>query len=170
MRERQEIAFAQPPPFHNGPPPQETGGLWIMCFNMGQPNEGVYTQAAKEVNWVLAFECTDDAAQFAQELVAKGFDLATPDFWGADRLANFCRTTGIQVWEVPKGTMPPSPDNTFDQKRDTVNHASEPQPQRPHNHFDNHLANRDPYVTYRLWLDQLLVMPDECGDDDCTIR
>ena len=49
---------------------------WVLIFNAGQQNEGVYTLQGRTA-YVLAFERTDDAERFAQLLQADGFDEPT---------------------------------------------------------------------------------------------
>ena len=63
---------------------QGMDGCWVLIFNQGKHDEGVYTlqgKATKANAYVLAFERTDDADRFAQLLQAEGFDLATPLRW-----------------------------------------------------------------------------------------
>ena len=135
---------------------------WVMIFNMGKPNEGVYIHEAS----VLAFECTDDANHYAQLLLEKGFDLAVPLLWSADQLTTFCHTAGFQVSVVPHGTlpMPPSnhyePMNEFDQLGGT-GHQGE-------SAFES-AQRRDAYTANKMWLEELFYQPD-CDDDDCVLR
>ena len=78
-----------------------TSAAWVLIFNSGQQDEGVYTLQGREhgssryvpSSFVLAFESIDDADRFAQLLQADDFDLATPSRWDADHLASFCRVS-----------------------------------------------------------------------------
>ena len=51
-------------------------GAWVLIFNEGQHDEGVYTlqgRCSSNIRaYVLAFELTDDANRFAQLLQAEG--------------------------------------------------------------------------------------------------
>ena len=92
---------------------------WVLIFRPGREDEGVYTLqgAPREPNsptsFVLAFEHTDDAMQFADRLHQQGFDVATPLPWSADDLVYFCEGAGYEVSLVPAGaqiTPPPMHD------------------------------------------------------------
>lgn len=92
---------------------------WVLIFRPGREDEGVYTLqgAPREPNsptsFVLAFEHTDDAMQFADSLHQQGFDVATPLPWSADDLVYFCEGAGYEVSLVPAGaqiTPPPMHD------------------------------------------------------------
>lgn len=148
-------------------------GFWVMIFNAGQHNEGVYTQTGTEQTQgpesgsVLAFEATDDAGRFAQDLHATGgFDLATPLFWSAAQLSQFCHTSGLGIWKVPRGTLPTLPSRSSDQLGGTGERSHPPERMYP----GGGPPRRDPYTSYRLWLEELLLQPDTCGDDDCALR
>merc|ERR1712110_583064 len=83
---------------------------WVLIFNVGQRDEGVYTQTQhNQGTSVLAFECTDDAHRFAQFLLSKDYYLATPIYWSAGRLTTFCRTAGFDVSMLTRGTVPMPP-------------------------------------------------------------
>jgi hypothetical protein len=150
----------QPRPASDGRQGLSDGG-WVMLFNAGQHNEGVYTQTQHEthVNSILAFEGPDDAHFFSKELIAKGFDLPTPVYWSEAGLASFCRTSGFQVSRVPRGTVPAPPDNAFE-RGDTDERSDSERP---------YAARQDPYGSHRLWLEELLKQPG-CDDDDCIVR
>ena len=139
---------------------------WVMIFNAGQPNEGVYTHTSDEGSAVLAFECTDDANDYAQLLLAKGFDLAVPLFWSADRLSTFCQAAGFEVSVVPRGTMPMQPSNQYDPMND-FNHLGGAG-RKEESMFES-AQRRDEHTSNQKWLENLFHQPD-CGDDDCKLR
>eukprot|EP00966_Prymnesium_polylepis_P327786 7383623-Prymnesium_polylepis.1 len=152
------------------PPPAMVDGLmsaWVMIFNAGQPTEGVYTQMQDGGSAVLAFECTDDANHYAQLLLERGFDLATPLHWSADRLTTFCRTSGLEVSIVPRGTVPMLPDNHFEPSNEVNQPGSTGQ--QGESMFES-ARRRDAYTANRKWLEDLFYQPNECGDDDCVLR
>jgi len=136
-------------------------GSWVMLFNAGQSNEGIYTHTQNgESACVIAFECADDADRFAQQLHAEGLHLATSFYWSSAQLSSFCRNAGLEVWLVPLGTLPAPPSNTFD----PLGGAGE---------LDDPGAGavrRDSHTSYRLWLEDLFLQSDQCDDDDCIIR
>jgi hypothetical protein len=153
-------------------PPSTVRGLepgWVMVFNAGQHNEGVYTHTQNDDDGptgssvrtsVLAFEFADDASRFAHLLEGQGFHLATPLYWSASQLAAFCDTTGFEVSRVPGGTLPAPPSNTF-----------EPQHRYMGAEDRGQLPGNDQYTAYRMWLEDLFPLRVEnCGDDDCIIH
>lgn len=153
-------------------PPALMEGLdaaWVLIFNAGHHNEGVYTlQGPGESTSasVLAFECTEEAEQYAQLLLAKGFDLATPLRWGAIKLATFCNMADFRLSIVFRGDkLPPSPtENKY--HHGTSGEGSNPERMYP----GSGSARLDPYIAYRRRLEALFPRkPEDCGDDDCSI-
>jgi hypothetical protein len=143
---------------------------WVLIFNEGRHNEGVYTHTQQdERTSVLAFESNDDAAHFAQILVTKGFGLATPLRWSAGRLSAFCQAAGWQVVTMPPGDLPPPP---LELRREPVDELGGPSKAhgRERMHLGSSTARRDHQtIRYRLWLDKLLSLdPVNCNDDDCS--
>mmetsp|Transcript_6669 Transcript_6669/g.11257 ORF Transcript_6669/g.11257 Transcript_6669/m.11257 type:complete len:280 (-) Transcript_6669:190-1029(-) len=154
---------------------------WVIIFNAGQQNEGIYTHTQQDQGTsVLAFECTDDADRFGQQLLAKGFGLATPLSWSAGRLTKFCGMAGLEVSIVPRGTLPTPPSEIARPPTTHYRHHYDPFYQLggtgndidpKHTYQRSGTARRDPYITYRLWLEKLFPLsPDNCDDEDCHIR
>jgi hypothetical protein len=165
---------------------------WVITFNAGQHDEGVYTHSHIEhgLTSVLAFECSDDADRFAQQLLTKGFDPSWPICWSADRLMTFCHTTGFEVSIVPKGTQPRPPSERRrgplrrfggpDAAPGPMNPGPDPQfrlwlgpdrpgpwsrfPPSPHGYYNQPLQEE------RMKLEEILPLsPENCEDDDCTL-
>lgn len=147
-------SWTQPTP---EPMVQGREGGWVMLFNAGQPNEGIYSSTHEQGSQVLAFECMEDANSFAQLLVTKNFDLATPQHWSAARLTQFCSQAGLEVSIVPHGTVPAPPTNTYEQQLGD--------PERKYGAARSYKVNE-----YGQWLDKLFLIPNSCGDDDCILR
>jgi len=154
---------SQPPWARNQP--HMVNGLegWVMIFNAGQHNEGVYTQNQDGGRTtILAFESLEDAEHYSQILLSQGFDLATPFYWGVGELRTFCRRGGYKVSVMPHGTLPAPPEE--------------------YRHHDHHHGpvdgNRrggparggDSHESYCMWLEDLLHSPSNCDDDDCLLR
>jgi hypothetical protein len=136
-----------------------------MVFNAGKHNEGVYTHTLQDQGTsILAFECPDDANRFGQLLLNKGFDAATPLKWSADRMAMFCRRAGLEVSMVPRGTQPTPPS----ERQHGTGKSGDPERRYP----GDGSGRRDPYSSYRLWLETMFPLhPENCdNDDDCIIR
>lgn len=144
-------------------------GAWVIIFNVGQDNEGVYTHTRSQAaTSILGFECEQDAHHFAPELLANGFGVGTPVHWSAAQLSRFSHTAGFVVSMVPRGTQPAPPSNTAaPQLGDQPEPPTDRAPMQPE---DRPMRRDDPYISYRLWLEDLLMQPDDCGDDDCIIR
>ena len=154
----------------SGPPAMDTrfqtGRLgsptvFVLIFNAGEHNEGVYTQTHPDesgviavTNTVLGFECLENAEHFSHLLLAKGFDLAVPVPWNVDRLRTFVRRAGYEERIFDCGSMPTLPSE--------LNHE-EPIGS------ESSKGRRDPYQTYRMWIEDLLRIPDICGNDDCSV-
>merc|ERR550514_1098383 len=82
------------PSYH--PSADEGPAAWVMVFNVGEQDEGVYTQTQERGEVLLAFECTDDAHAFSELLHEKGFDRCTPLHWTGGRLSEFTDSTGLK--------------------------------------------------------------------------
>lgn len=157
--------------FDSGPGPTQSDAAtsWVLIFDEGRPNEGVYTHTLGGGRpAVLVFECEDDADRFAQSLLGQGFDLARPLAWSADDLTAFTRQAGFEVNRVPRGVQPPPPKNHF---------LDEPSGDAAMRMRDGRMLRHDPapshgdaHTGYRMWLEDLLHLPDDCGDDDCILR
>jgi len=80
---------------------------WVLLFNAGQRNEGVYTLQGREKfatnhgTYVLAFERHGEASRFAMLLQAQGFDMATATKWTSALLGKFCSMAGFKLGFVP---------------------------------------------------------------------
>jgi hypothetical protein len=131
---------------------------WVLLFNVGRPDEGVYTLQAKteigETSHVLVFEDTHDAAQFASGLQVEGFDLPTPVCWERQQLVNFCDNTQFDVSLVPRGApiTPPSKNeydlDAFAKLELGQEHA-----------FDTHMNDR-------MRLERSVELADQCETED----
>merc|ERR1719506_735509 len=107
-------AYQQPPAAMSRPPSVISGeAAWVLIFNEGRQNEGVYTLqglSGSAPASVLAFEHVEDADRFAHALHAEGgFDRPTALRWMAGQLATFCDDTGFALEFVPRGEMPIPP-------------------------------------------------------------
>jgi hypothetical protein len=159
--------LVRPDPHHlMMPPPTVIPGLemaWVLVFNAGRPNEEAYTHMQPgEAPAVLAFESTEDANAFVEQMLAEGFDPATPLCWGAGQLTRFSQATGLEVVIVPRGNLPPLP-QTFDRSAPMGLEAPERHPWRGE-------PRPDPYTAYRMRLEAIFPRkPDNCSDDDCTL-
>ena len=140
----------------SGPPAM----VFLLIFNAGEHNEGVYTQTHPDeagvlaTHTVLGFECLENAEHFSHLLLAKGFDLAVPVPWNVDRLKTFVRRAGYEEWIIACGSVPTLPSEL--NHEEPIGSASSK-------------GRRDPYETYRLWIEDLLRIPDICGNDDCSV-
>ena len=83
-------------------------GSWVLIFNAGQDDEGLYTLQGSEASgaqhegtYVLAFEQLEEASRFAMLLQAQGFDMPTATEWPAEQLSDFCASTDFGLGFVP---------------------------------------------------------------------
>ena len=113
--------------------------VWVLVFNIGTSEEGVYTLKVDEGRaHVLAFERDDDADRYAALLQAEGFDLATPYHWDAGQLTAFCEAEGHERFHlsyVPAEAhvMPPDQNEYNREAYDRMEQgasAPEPRPRR----------------------------------------
>merc|ERR1719506_234694 len=166
-------AYQQPPAAMSRPPSVISGeAAWVLIFNEGRQNEGVYTLqglSGSAPASVLAFEHVEDADRFAHALHAEGgFDRPTALRWMAGQLATFCDDTGFALEFVPRGEMPiPPSKNEYDP--DTMERRQGGDPERKYPGDGS--GRGDPYIAYRLRLEALFPQrPIECADEeDCIL-
>jgi hypothetical protein len=102
---------------------------YVVIFNKGTPNEGVYTLEQRvngsNVSHVLTFETAEDAGRFAQLLQGEDFNVvgrgssvsldAQPLAWDTRSIAQFCQRSAFEVALVPHGgKLTPPRSNTYD--------------------------------------------------------
>jgi len=91
--------------------------VWVLIFNVGLPNEGVYTAQDFETGApvLVAFDRIHEADGFARDLEDEGLADLRPMVWQAEQVRTFCEAVGCQLGMVPFGAnvSPPS-ENEFD--------------------------------------------------------
>jgi hypothetical protein len=104
---------------------------YVIVFNRGQENEGVYTleaSAGGPKGQLLTFENTEDANRFASLLQGEDFTVvgnrgrvsleAQPLMWDSRRIEHFCQGGDFEVALVPSGGMITPPEkNMWDPER-----------------------------------------------------
>ena len=123
---------------------------WVLIFNEGSANEGVYTlqgRSTRATSYVLAFEEHEEASRFGLLLQAQGFDEPAAVQWPSKHLSEFCEGAGFELGLVPHDTVLLPPSNNF---------------------YDNDAFSRlersdaeQPLAAERAALERLLGLPDE---------
>lgn len=89
---------------------------WVLIFNEGSANEGVYTlqgRSTRATSYVLAFEEHEEASRFGLLLQAQGFDEPAAVQWPSKHLSEFCEGAGFELGLVPHDTVLLPPSNNF---------------------------------------------------------
>ena len=125
---------------------------WVLIFNEGSANEGVYTlqgRSTRATSYVLAFEEHEEASRFGLLLQAQGFDEPAAVQWPSKHLSEFCEGAGFELGLVPHDTVLLPPSNNF---------------------YDNDAFSRlersdaeQPLAAERAALERLLGLPDDMG-------
>lgn len=95
--------------FRCGAPDEVMSGAedaWVLIFNPGKTNEGVYTLQGRALPSVLAFESMSDADRFSRALAAEQFHQPTPMKWRNDQLSQFCSAGQFELSVVPMVRAP----------------------------------------------------------------
>lgn len=104
--------------FRCGAPDEVMSGAedaWVLIFNPGKTNEGVYTLQGRALPSVLAFESMSDADRFSRALAAEQFHQPTPMKWRNDQLSQFCSAGQFELSVVPMGAeITPPTENSYD--------------------------------------------------------
>jgi len=88
--------------------------VWVLLFNTGTDNEGIYTQLVGDRNVVIAFEDEDDAIRYAGYLEAQDFRLPTPERIDQSEIEEFCRDAGYEYYLVSAGDLYVPPEHNVE--------------------------------------------------------
>jgi Protein of unknown function (DUF3110) len=84
--------------------------VFVLIYNAGKDNEGIYTQKVGDRDKVLMFESEDDATRYALMLEAQDFLEPTVEAIDAEEVEEFCQSAGYD-WEIVQNgvaiIMPP---------------------------------------------------------------
>jgi Protein of unknown function (DUF3110) len=84
--------------------------VFVLLFNAGKDNEGIYTQKVGDRDKVLMFESEDDATRYALMLEAQDFLAPAVEAIDAEEVKEFCQSAGYD-WEIVQNDagvlMPP---------------------------------------------------------------
>jgi hypothetical protein len=98
---------------------QGVDNSWVLIFNPGQEDEGVYTLQGRETpakchgTYVLSFERHEEASRFAMLLQAQGFDMPTATVWGVEQLSEFCSMAEFGLGFVPHDALLIPPQHNY---------------------------------------------------------
>ncbi|MGQ9865156.1 MAG: DUF3110 domain-containing protein [Pseudanabaenaceae cyanobacterium] len=71
--------------------------LWVLLYNVGSDNEGIYTRWENGRNRVVAFVQEDDAIRYAAMLEAQDFPYPQVEALAQDELEAFCQEAGLET-------------------------------------------------------------------------
>ncbi|KAJ1640299.1 hypothetical protein T492DRAFT_931434 [Pavlovales sp. CCMP2436] len=111
----------QPPDFPQPLPlsqlSNEDAGLshcYVLLFNEGSNNEGIYSVASDDINVVLAWETEADAMNYGEKLVAQNMPQPTPKLFPMSDINEFVSEAGLHVGVVRDGMDYTPPSRTVD--------------------------------------------------------
>jgi Protein of unknown function (DUF3110) len=90
--------------------PKTIRRLWILIYNSGRDNEGIYARFEGGKNTVVAFETEDDALRYSIMLEAQDFPEPKVERIDEEELEEFCRDSnlGLMVVNGADLAVPPS--------------------------------------------------------------
>ncbi len=71
--------------------------LWVLLYNVGSDNEGIYTRWENGRNRVVAFVQEDDAIRYAAMLEAQDFPYPQVEALPQAELEAFCQEAGLET-------------------------------------------------------------------------
>ncbi len=71
--------------------------LWVLLYNVGSDNEGIYTRWENGRNRVVAFVQEDDAIRYAAMLEAQDFPCPQVEALPQSELEAFCQESGLET-------------------------------------------------------------------------
>lgn len=95
----------------------DAGHVWALLFNPGSEEEGIYSRRLGHTgqNLVLTFEEEDDAARYAEMLIATDFPSASTVQVEARSLVEFCEDGGHMLGLVRHGSLIMPPEETVEE-------------------------------------------------------
>jgi hypothetical protein len=71
--------------------------LWILLYNAGSDNEGIYTRYEGGINKIVGFKSEDDAVRYAGLLEAQDFPAPMVEAIDEFEVQEFCRGAGLDL-------------------------------------------------------------------------
>jgi hypothetical protein len=99
---------------------QRADSSWVLLFNVGEVDEGVYTLQGRETGevtrqgtYVLGFARQEEANRYSMLLHAQGFDMATATEWPAEQVSDFCAMAEFGLGFVPDDALLVPPQRNY---------------------------------------------------------
>jgi hypothetical protein len=73
--------------------------VFVLLYNAGTDNEGIYTVRVNNSDRILMFESEDDATRYALMLEAQDFPAPLVEGMDAEEIKEFCQQSGYE-WEI----------------------------------------------------------------------
>lgn len=99
---------------------QRAQSSWVLLFNVGEVDEGVYTlqgrdtgEVTRQGTYVLGFARQEEANRYSMLLHAQGFDMATATEWAAEQVSDFCAMAEFGLGFVPDDALLVPPQRNY---------------------------------------------------------
>ena len=89
--------------------------IFVLLFNVGTDNEGIYSRKIGDRDEVLMFEEEDDATRFGLMLEAQDFPTASIEEMDEDEIKAFCESVGYEAILIPSGSLEIPPEHNVEE-------------------------------------------------------
>jgi Protein of unknown function (DUF3110) len=94
--------------------PKTSSRLWILIYNSGTDNEGIYSRFQDGKNQVVAFETEDDALRYSIMLEAQDFPEPKVERIDEDELREFCAGANLTLAIVTSKDLAVPPEQNME--------------------------------------------------------
>ncbi len=88
--------------------------VYVILFNAGTDNEGIYSMRVGDRDTILMFTSEDDATRFSLMLEAQDFPPAAVEPFDAEEIEMFCEESGYEAQIVAEGTLAIPPETNVE--------------------------------------------------------
>jgi hypothetical protein len=100
--------------------------VFVILFNAGTDNEGIYSMRVGDRDTILMFLKEDDAIRFALMLEAQDFPPATVEEFDSEEIEMFCEEAGYEAKLIEEGMLAVPPEITLEDTDWQVDQKSQP--------------------------------------------
>jgi hypothetical protein len=105
--------------------------VFVILFNAGTDNEGIYSMRVGDRDTILMFSKEDDATRFGLMLEAQDFPPATVEEFESEEIEMFCAEAGYEAKVIEEGMLAIPPEITVEETDWQVDQKPQPSEANP---------------------------------------
>jgi len=141
--------------------PKTSSRVWILIYDSGTDNEGIYSRFENGRNQVVAFETEDDALRYSIMLEAQDFPEPKVERIDEDELREFCAGASLELVIVTGKDLAVPPEQNMEQTdwrkdKKPQSSARNPEPSQAQSQTEDNEFSSDQLDLLRRRLEGLL--------------